>query len=425
MVDGTYFESAPSPPPISAVPPPLPAQVRVGVSMVPRHQRRLTIAFRGILLLPLLFVLGALEVAGFMLIVMSWFAALFAGRVPDGFQRFLVGVLRIIANVTAYEFLLSDQWPGLPFDPGPHDLVALEIEHVNLRRSAVFFRVILWIPALIINQCFSFGSVPFLVAMWFIGLVRGREPIVLHHAMALVLRFQIRTLAYAGLVTPTQPFDGMLGDDAERHSSTSVDPSESIDALDDGSSGLGRAPALDLPATDRLPVRLMVGSGAKAVLVVMLVLGGILWTSEQALISHLDQSLVVRPATGPDSANFQAAYFSMEALDATENTFVDSGEHCAAHLSTVGPCSQRLAGVAEKSVQANLEQLQSATVPSAQTQQAMDDYQRALGVLVARLRTVASSPSFPPAALGTAFQGFLSAGKSGDVLLSQLNPTTQ
>jgi hypothetical protein len=49
--------------------------------------------------------------------------------------------------------------------------------------------------------------------MWIVGIVTGREPRALHQALALILRYTIRFEAYFFLLTPTQPFQGFLGDE--------------------------------------------------------------------------------------------------------------------------------------------------------------------------------------------------------------------
>jgi hypothetical protein len=189
------------------------AKVLVGIDLVPPRQSRWSVLFRVVLLLPLIFVLAAILIAAFFVAVVAWFAALATKRVPEGMQRFLTRALRFHANVLAYQDLLIPRWPGITLNEKARDQVRIEVDRVELRRASVFFRLILALPGLIVAQAVSLGSYPLLLAMWIVGIVTGREPRALHQALALILRYTIRFEAYFFLLTPTQPFQGFLGDE--------------------------------------------------------------------------------------------------------------------------------------------------------------------------------------------------------------------
>jgi hypothetical protein len=191
------------------------ARVLVGINLNPPRQSRWSILFRFILLLPLSFVLVAIWVAALFVSIAAWFAALFTKRVPDGTQRFLTKALRFNANVMAYEFLLIPRWPGITLNEKANDQVRIEVDHVELRQTAVFFRFILVFPALIVQEAVSLGSYPLLLVMWVWGIITGREPRALHQALALMIRFTLRLEAYLLLLTPTQPFKGFFGDESD------------------------------------------------------------------------------------------------------------------------------------------------------------------------------------------------------------------
>ncbi len=192
------------------------AQVLIGISLDPPRQARWSVFLRLILALPLFVVLFFIAIAGFFATIAAWFAALFTKRVPEGIQRFLTKVLRFHANLLAYEFLLTPRWPGITLNERANDQVLIEVDHADLRRSSVFFRCVLAFPAGIVGQALSLGSYPILLVMWIWGIVVGRESRTLHQALALVMRYQVRYLAYACLLTPTQPFKGFLGDGEEQ-----------------------------------------------------------------------------------------------------------------------------------------------------------------------------------------------------------------
>ena len=77
----------------------------------PGRQRRVTVLFRPLLVIPHYIVLYALGIAVGIVAVICWFAALFTGRLPAGLADFLVGWLRWSTRVFAYVGLLTDQYP--------------------------------------------------------------------------------------------------------------------------------------------------------------------------------------------------------------------------------------------------------------------------------------------------------------------------
>jgi len=239
------------------------AQVLVGLVLEPPGQARWTIFIRLILVIPLFFVAFFVSVAAFFATIGSWFASLFVGRVPDGLQAFVTGALRLYANILAYTFLLTSRWPGLVFEEGAHDQVSLSIDHVSLNRAAVFFRLVLAIPGSIVSGVLSLGAYPFLFVMWVWGLFSGREPEALHQALALVLRFQIRFQAFAYLLTPTQPFRGLMGDGDAGAVPTPVN-----------------TPGSEL-ATSSLPTTWFIAKNARTMMIVVIVLGVVLYVFQR------------------------------------------------------------------------------------------------------------------------------------------------
>ena len=179
----------------------------------PAHQNRLTVLVRIILAIPHLIVLWALGIAAEIVVIICWFAALFLGRLPEGLAGFLSGYLRWLVRVQAYLLLLTDRYP--PFELGPADYpVQLELRPGPLNRLAVFFRLILAIPAHIVTMLVVLGMETIVMFItWLIVLVAGRMPRALHEAIAAGLRYYIRFTGYLFLVTATYPW-GLFGDDA-------------------------------------------------------------------------------------------------------------------------------------------------------------------------------------------------------------------
>src|SRR5947209_1169969 len=69
-----------------------------------------------LVLLPTVICLALLEIASFVVYIISCFAILFTGRFPRGLFDFQVGVLRWAGRVNSWVFLLSDSYPPFSFD---------------------------------------------------------------------------------------------------------------------------------------------------------------------------------------------------------------------------------------------------------------------------------------------------------------------
>ena len=113
----------------------------------------------------------------------------------------------------AYELLLTDAYPPFTFDDDPAYPVRLALpEPQRLNRAAVFFRMILAIPASIVGSVVAFGASTLMIFIaWLITLVAGRLPASLHGAFTAVVRYEVRYYAYWWMLTPTYP-GGLFGD---------------------------------------------------------------------------------------------------------------------------------------------------------------------------------------------------------------------
>ena len=82
----------------------------------PATRRRLTVAFRVILVIPQLVVLYFVNLVAFVVLVIGWFAVLVAGRWPAGLQSFVIGWLRWTFRVNGYWYLVVDEYPPFSFE---------------------------------------------------------------------------------------------------------------------------------------------------------------------------------------------------------------------------------------------------------------------------------------------------------------------
>src|SRR2546423_3782920 len=92
-----------------------------------RPQQRWTVLIRLILAIPQLIILYFLWLAGFFVLIVGWFAALFTGQLPEGIRGFLIGILRYQVRVPAYLFLRVDENPPFPFFAAPTYPIQIEV----------------------------------------------------------------------------------------------------------------------------------------------------------------------------------------------------------------------------------------------------------------------------------------------------------
>jgi hypothetical protein len=188
----------------------MPAPVLVAFAG-PAPQSRLTVAFRIFLAIPQLIVLWLLGVAAGVITIIGWFGALFTGRLPVFAADFLTGYLRWLSRVYAYNYLLTDVYPPFTLDDTDYP-VRLAVTPGRLNRLAVLFRFFLLIPCWIVQAVVSYGALTiFIFVTWLIVLVTGQMPDAIHQGLAAVLRYQVRTLGFATMLTSAYP-GGLFGD---------------------------------------------------------------------------------------------------------------------------------------------------------------------------------------------------------------------
>lgn len=178
----------------------------------PGDQPRLTVFFRLILLIPHFIVLWLLGIAAAVVAFITWFAALFTAHTPEFARNYQQGYLNWQVRVDAYLFFLSSKYPEFTWEPaGP--VVAYIPPPVRMNRAAIFFRIILVIPAAILSALLSYGLAIASIVQWVIVLVLGRTPDPVFAANAAVVRYRFRLQSYWLMVTSAYP-KGAFGDGA-------------------------------------------------------------------------------------------------------------------------------------------------------------------------------------------------------------------
>jgi Domain of unknown function (DUF4389) len=204
----------------------------VAVSIVPQTagRNKLTTAFRLILALPHLILVGGVATSlwsiaskdvlslggntgilgaiAWLLAIVSWFTIVLSGQHVAGIREFTKFVLRWRARSIAYSMLLVDDYP--PFGDARYP-VSLEIADPPGRRNrlTVGLRLLLVIPLAIVLYFVVLGWWITSVIAWFAILVTGDYPRGLYSFGAGVFRWNLRVEAYLLLlVDEYPPFSG-------------------------------------------------------------------------------------------------------------------------------------------------------------------------------------------------------------------------
>jgi len=189
------------------------------------NRNRLTTAFRLILAIPHLILVGGigfgvassgdsrttiggegglLGAVAIFLAIVSWFTLVFAARHIIGIRQFTSFYLRWRVRALAYFMLLEDVYP--PFGDAPYPASIEVADPVSPRdRVAVGLRILLAIPHMIVlffvllAWCFT------TIAAWFIILFTGNYPQGLYEFGVGALRWRLRVEAYILLMVDEYP----------------------------------------------------------------------------------------------------------------------------------------------------------------------------------------------------------------------------
>lgn len=164
------------------------------------------------LALPHFFVLYFFGIVSSIVSVISWFAILFTGQLPEGLAGLQAVYLRYSNRVTVYSGFLREEYPPFTFDAthadaGDYPGVRTDIQPALTDRNRVttFFRWILVIPQLIVVGVVGFAaSIAWFIAL-FAVLFTGTWPDGLRNFVLGYLRWSLRVNAYALLLTDEYP----------------------------------------------------------------------------------------------------------------------------------------------------------------------------------------------------------------------------
>jgi hypothetical protein len=195
----------------------------------PGRYHRLTVAFRLILAIPQLILVGGLPLSGFLfarssnnvrflgsfsnaglltavlavLTFFAWIVIIFTGRYPASMRDLCLMLFRWSQNVGAYMNLQSDPYP--PFGDQPY-VLHLQIEPAETySRWTVAIRLILAIPHFIILWLLGIAQFFVTVIAWFAILFTAEYPNSLYPFSVGVSRWSARVAAYLYLFVDAYP----------------------------------------------------------------------------------------------------------------------------------------------------------------------------------------------------------------------------
>lgn len=176
----------------------------------PEQRNRMTVFFRGLMIIPHLIVMMLYGTAAFIAVFVAWFAIVFTGKYPEGIYDFVAGFVRFYQRAFAYWYLVTDDFP--PFDGGEHPEYPVQIAIgrplAEYNRVKTLFRIIIMIPVYVIQQIMSIWAFFVAIALWFVAVFTGRTSPALTEAMRLPTAYLTRSIAYMCLLTEDwPPFD--------------------------------------------------------------------------------------------------------------------------------------------------------------------------------------------------------------------------
>jgi hypothetical protein len=165
-----------------------------------------------ILAIPHWLVLNALSSLSQIVAIISWFAILFTGRLPEGLASAQHLYIRYANRTVAYTAFLREEYPPFVFgttaeDQGEYPDVRTSFtpQYEDRNRVTVGFRLILVIPHLIVLTFLWLAAVIVVIVWVFVVLFTGRWADGVRAFVVGVLRWNTRVSAYFLLLTDEYP----------------------------------------------------------------------------------------------------------------------------------------------------------------------------------------------------------------------------
>jgi hypothetical protein len=201
MTDVVTPEEEPTQPPVE---PPRKHPIRL-LDGDDLKRSRIKVLARWLLVWPHLIWLALYSVVALAMAIANWIVTLIKGRPSERIHRWLVRFLRYSTYVYSYLYVFASPYPPFHGEPGRYP-IDLEIEPPEpQRRLVTAFRIVLAIPALILNWVFSQVLQIVGILAWLVALVLGRTPRGMENLGLYCLRYQAQTWGYLLILTDRYP----------------------------------------------------------------------------------------------------------------------------------------------------------------------------------------------------------------------------
>jgi hypothetical protein len=185
-------------------------EVRVAADADDMRRSRVTVLFRLPLAIPHIVWLALWGVLAVLAVIVQWFVTLVRGVPATALHRFVAAWIRYAFHVSAFLSVASNPFPGFTGAPRTYPLDLALPPPARQNRWKTAFRLILAVPALIVNGALGGAWLVAAVLTWFTGLFLGRAPEGLHRLLVYVIRYDAQLYAYLFLLTDRYPHSSPL-----------------------------------------------------------------------------------------------------------------------------------------------------------------------------------------------------------------------
>jgi Domain of unknown function (DUF4389) len=165
-----------------------------------------------LLAIPHLAILYALRILAEIISVLSWFAIVFTGSMPESFANLQSMYMRYELRVYPFVMFMREEYPPFAFASSPTDggedprtRVEFQPELTDRNRLTVGFRLILVIPHVIVLALLAIAATVVVIIAFFAVLFTARWPEGLRYFVLNVYRWYLRVSAYVLLLTDAYP----------------------------------------------------------------------------------------------------------------------------------------------------------------------------------------------------------------------------
>lgn len=152
-----------------------------------------------------------LQIVAFICEVISWFAIMFTGKMPEGLANLIIMSQRYNARATGFMLGLTEQYPPFEFattagDPGDY-AIRLDVNPAleGRNRLTVFFRLFMLIPIGLFTMVVFIGAYIVMILAWFAVLFTGTYPTGMRDFVIKAFRLMQRVSGYGALLTDEYP----------------------------------------------------------------------------------------------------------------------------------------------------------------------------------------------------------------------------